>query len=666
MAAAQKRELEEKVAELEAELAQLREERSAVVVQAEATRVQLEARASEAEEAKRDLSVEVMVGKKEREGLAAEVERLAQEVAEGRLRVKAVSEELKAASDRAPVSPTGSPGRSALMTESTAQLERLQAQLHAEVERRVMAEGKARQLEAEVGVLRSKGDGRSVEAAEVAALKEELAVAQSRASSSVAQKEAAERELLRLRAAMEHEAGVGQGGEYGQGAQERNVRVRALLKENAECHAQVRQLSAEVVGLTEALEMVTKKAQDKDVRHLELQVKGSWPSCVAGGMRARATAREGAGERARALTRARMEQAKMERIIRLAGLVDPLLALDAQRGPALKRKKKKALTAFRGSLSPPRTRAEGWGHPRPEEPPLPGLRALPSAATPVARRLTASAIRPRPQSARARIEQLEERQGGMRGGGPGAAWEEANMPPIESAGRREYFPEAPRHPPAPPPGGLRRPFSANATSESSLNHPRPPASSSGQPSWKPPGTTDGVFAGGGLGVAGSPAVGARGQPGGLMLEGTLRPFSFLVQSVQEGLVTAATPVVVLIEFCNSEHYSRRHDIARYQQLFERVCAALAEQLRGRRMTVLANRSGDAGGQEVVEPRAGAFEVFVEWTGTDGATHTVVLFSKLESMSYPNPLKVAARLRNVLNGGEDGAEGGYGDSAEFIS
>jgi len=35
------------------------------------------------------------------------------------------------------------------------------------------------------------------------------------------------------------------------------------------------------------------------------------------------------------------------------------------------------------------------------------------------------------------------------------------------------------------------------------------------------------------------------------------------------------------------------------------------------------------------------------------------------MSYPNPVKVAARLRNVLNGGEDGAEGGYGDSAEFM-
>ena len=87
---------------------------------------------------------------------------------------------------------------------------------------------------------------------------------------------------------------------------ERNLRIRTLLKEKAECHAQVRQLSSEVVGLTEALEMVTKRAQEKDHRHTELQ-------------------------------------AKMEKIVRLAGLVDPLLALDARAGPMVVGAKKKKL-----------------------------------------------------------------------------------------------------------------------------------------------------------------------------------------------------------------------------------------------------------------------------------------------------------------------------------
>eukprot|EP00802_Teleaulax_amphioxeia_P000169 Tamp_00169.p1 GENE.Tamp_00169~~Tamp_00169.p1 ORF type:complete len:3645 (+),score=1200.53 Tamp_00169:164-10936(+) len=49
------------------------------------------------------------------------------------------------------------------------------------------------------------------------------------------------------------------------------LRVRSLLRENAECHAQIRLLGAEVVGLSEALEIVTKRAHDGESRQAQIQ-----------------------------------------------------------------------------------------------------------------------------------------------------------------------------------------------------------------------------------------------------------------------------------------------------------------------------------------------------------------------------------------------------------
>jgi hypothetical protein len=144
----------------------------------------------------------------------------------------------------------------------------------------------------------------------------------------------------------------------------------------------------------------------------------------------------------------------------------------------------------------------------------------------------------------------------------------------------------------------------------------------------------------------------------------MRPFSFLVKCVKEGSVTAQTELRIVIEYCNSEHYSRRHDIGRYQQIYDRVTASLRENLRGRYFTITCNK--DSGNRNAidVEPRAGSFEIYVEWSDAKaGVVNAVVLFSKLESMRYPNPGNVAARLRAVLNGGEEMSDVGtlFGES-----
>merc|ERR1711939_1185545 len=96
----------------------------------------------------------------------------------------------------------------------------------------------------------------------------------------------------------------------------------------------------------------------------------------------------------------------------------------------------------------------------------------------------------------------------------------------------------------------------------------------------------------------------------------------------------------------------------YQQIYERVASALREQLRGRIFTISYNKESGHRNAVDVEPRAGSFEVYVEWSDARaGSVNAVVLFSKLETMRYPNPANVAARLRAVLNGGEDQSDVG---------
>ena len=51
--------------------------------------------------------------------------------------------------------------------------------------------------------------------------------------------------------------------------------VRSLLRENAECHAQIRLLGSEVVGLSEALEIVTKRAHEGEVKQAQILSQAS-------------------------------------------------------------------------------------------------------------------------------------------------------------------------------------------------------------------------------------------------------------------------------------------------------------------------------------------------------------------------------------------------------
>ncbi|EKX34400.1 hypothetical protein GUITHDRAFT_155742, partial [Guillardia theta CCMP2712] len=163
---------------------------------------------------------------------------------------------------------------------------------------------------------------------------------------------------------------------------ERMTRIRSLQKENAECHAQLNQLSKEVVGLTDALEMVTKRAQDKDRKYLELQ-------------------------------------AKMDKIIRVASLVDPQLALDHQfskvKPPKSKPKRKLQPSSSRGpshSLSTPVNPAglNGTpGRPKRVESLLTDLEDVYGRP-----RVAHNGVQRRPQSARARMELQVERTTGNR------------------------------------------------------------------------------------------------------------------------------------------------------------------------------------------------------------------------------------------------------------
>lgn len=67
-------------------------------------------------------------------------------------------------------------------------------------------------------------------------------------------------------------AGEGRGGEGEDGeAGVRGLRVKGLVRENSNLAAQVSQLSSEVISLTEALELVTQRAQEDKAHHQEAQ-----------------------------------------------------------------------------------------------------------------------------------------------------------------------------------------------------------------------------------------------------------------------------------------------------------------------------------------------------------------------------------------------------------
>ena len=68
------------------------------------------------------------------------------------------------------------------------------------------------------------------------------------------------------------------------------------------------------------------------------------------------------------------------------------------------------------------------------------------------------------------------------------------------------------------------------------------------------------------------------------------------------------------------------------------------------------RRNETADNESFQPRVGAFEVFVEWVGRDGISVAINIFSKLESLRYPNPNNIVMRLKTLLDRGGAGKRG----------
>jgi hypothetical protein len=110
----------------------------------------------------------------------------------------------------------------------------------------------------------------------------------------------------------------------------------------------------------------------------------------------------------------------------------------------------------------------------------------------------------------------------------------------------------------------------------------------------------------------------------------------------------------VIEVCDSAHFSRRHDAERYSNLYSRVSAILKEHISP--MQPIEVRRNETADHESFQPRVGAFEVFVEWVGRDGISVAINIFSKLESLRYPNPNNIVMRLKTLLDRGGAGKRG----------
>ena len=117
---------------------------------------------------------------------------------------------------------------------------------------------------------------------------------------------------------------------------------------------------------------------------------------------------------------------------------------------------------------------------------------------------------------------------------------------------------------------------------------------------------------------------------------------------QDGLVSPTQPLNVVIEVCDSAHFSRRHDAERYSNLYSRVSTILLEHISP--MQPIEVRRNETADNESFQPRVGAFEVFVEWVGRDGISVAINIFSKLESLRYPNPNNIVMRLKTLLDRG----------------
>ena len=246
------------------------QQRSSHSQHSESMRTELENKYVESEHRRQNLEVDLKLADAERTRLRQEVDRLSQELNQERLTVSRLQQEIDQERLRSAGSMAGSPSRTPdLRGDGDARLRE--------------AQNRCRQLEDEAEDLKMRLD-RQGQLADAADDVVGLHADAQRLREQLAASERQRHELEDRLSDLQQSIGSARDGQRDLDAAdvsacklctERNLRIRTLLKEKAECHAQVRQLSSEVVGLTEALEMVTKRAQEKDHRHTELQDRKS-------------------------------------------------------------------------------------------------------------------------------------------------------------------------------------------------------------------------------------------------------------------------------------------------------------------------------------------------------------------------------------------------------
>jgi len=342
--------------------------------------------------------------------------------------------------------------------------------------------------------------------------------------------------------------------------------VEQLKEENAASHAQIHQLSNEVLGLTKALEEVTKKAQLHCTEAANLQ--GRIRRAEERAARRRAPVRHNTPPPPR-------PQYHSSNLSEASGVgsdngTDFDIADESERVP------------YTGASSGAAARGSG---------PTPGAR-------------------PRPQSARARMEK-------------------ALVSPPRPAGPHGVYDS--------PPGMGSGADRMNYTGAQGTGAPRTRPNSARAR----------------LGVVAKPRP--RREYGDDAL-----PFHALVRAVEDGELTQSTPIDIVVEYCMDCYLhdsSLRHDPAKYAKCLRLVDLSLKDCLQAYKWRLVPNPpdQNDDG-----RPRLGAFEIFAEWPDGHGDVTRVVVFSKLESLCFPNSHRVAQRLAVALeNRGdilEDGDEG----------
>jgi chromosome segregation ATPase len=258
-----------------------REGGRAAAAEAGSTLAALEKRVEEAEDLRRKAEFALSVSDQEKESLKRKFDEIAEELAEARVRISSIDTRggsaeapahAHAHEDSAPSASSGEHGqrlREAYRERDAARDEcrRLQRRVH-ELQDALDAAG-PNALAADADRAAARGALRDAQG-EADREREARRALQARLDSVT--EELRELRLKEAAPGKQRERGEehGGGGSGGDNTQ-LQMRVRSLLRENAECHAQIRLLGAEVVGLSEALEIVTKRAQDGEVKRAQIQ-----------------------------------------------------------------------------------------------------------------------------------------------------------------------------------------------------------------------------------------------------------------------------------------------------------------------------------------------------------------------------------------------------------